>query len=485
MRPRSKRGDFAAGVVALIVCGLAAFWAFGRPHPLRHRYEVKAVVTSASGVTPGITPVRIAGVDVGQVTAVKSFGDSGTSLITMELEQGGLPLHTDARVKMRPRLFLEGNEFVDLSPGTPRAPIAHSGATIPLERTSVAVTLPHVLGALTADTRRNFQDALGAYGQALNAKPSAAQDATQDPAVKGMSGGQALNGALHHAARAMPTSAQLSDDWTGRSGKDLDRAIRGFAQAAQGLDDAGPQLGEMLSSLRRANAAFADESSSVTAMLERLPGALDGSRAAFAQLRAALPAARQLADATTAALPALPAAFRSGTPWLRELSALLGRRELGGDLQSLVPATRDLAPGLAPTTELFHELDLLARCGSNVLIPTANSRIQDGPRTAGTTNWSEFLSAVTGAAGVAGNFDGNGYMLRGQPGGGPNPIATGKTRWLGEPAYGNALSAPLGTRPAKPASLPPHDEKTACYRNAAPSLNGPAADAGPADGGGR
>jgi ABC-type transporter Mla subunit MlaD len=241
----------------------------------------------------------------------------------------------------------------------------------------------------------------------------------------------------------------------------------------------------MLSSLRRANAAFAAESASVTSTLQRLPGALDGSRAAFAQLRGALPAAVQLAGATTKALPALPAAFRSGTPWLRELSALLGERELGGDLASLVPATRDLAPGLPPTTELFHELDLLARCGSGVLIPTANSHIQDGPRTAGTTNWSEFLSAVTGAAGIAANFDGNGFMLRGQPGGGPNPVATGKTRWLGEPAYGNALSPPLGTRPAKPASLPPHDSKTACYRNTAPDLNGPAADMGPADGGGR
>jgi phospholipid/cholesterol/gamma-HCH transport system substrate-binding protein len=481
----SRRTDFVAGVVALIVVAIAAYWAFGRPHPLRDRYQVKAVVTSASGVTPGITPVRIAGVDVGEVTAVKSFGGSGTSLVTMEIERGGLPLKTDARVKMRPRLFLEGNAFVDLSPGTPAAPQAQSGMTIPLERTSVAVTLPHVLGALGSDTRRNLQDALDSYGEALNAKPTPLQDATQEPAVRGLSGGQALNGALHEAARAMAPSAQVSDDWTGRSGKDLDRAIRGFADVAEGLDDAGPQLGQMLASLRRANAAFAAESSSVTQMLDRLPGALDGSRAALVQLRGALPAARELARVSAKAFPALPAAFESGTPWLVQLARLLGPRELGGDLESLVPATRELAPGLQPTGKLFHELDLLARCSTKVLIPTANARIQDGPRTAGTTNWSEFLSAVTGAAGVAGNFDGNGYLLRGHPGGGPNPVATGKTRWLGEPAYGNALSAPLGTRPAKPAALPPHDLSTRCDRNAAPDLNGPAADAGVADGNGR
>lgn len=485
MRPRGRRSDVAAGILALLLAAIAAYWAFGRPHPLRHRYQVKAVVTSVSGVTPGITPVRIAGVDVGEVTAVKSFGGTGTSLVTMELERGGLPLHTDARLKMRPRLFLEGNAFVDLSPGTPEGPQAKSGMTIPLERTSVAVTLPHVLGALTSDTRTKLQDTLAAYGQALNAKPTPAQDATQDPAVHGLSGGQGLNGALQHAARAMTTSAQLSDDWTGQSGKDLDRAIRDFAQLAQGLDDSGPQLGQMFASLRRANAAFASESQSVTQTFERLPGALAASRDAFAGLHGALPAARALARATTAALPALPAAFSSGTPWLRQLTALLGQRELGGDLQSLVPATRDLAPGLQPTSELFHELDQLSRCSTKVLIPTANSRIEDGPRTAGASNWSEFMSALVGTAGVASNFDGNGYLLRGHPGGGPNPVATGKTRWLGEPAYGNALSAPLGTRPAKPASLPPHDSVTPCDQNAAPDLNGAAATPGTPDGNGR
>jgi phospholipid/cholesterol/gamma-HCH transport system substrate-binding protein len=485
MRRRDRRADFRAGIVAIVLTALASYWAFGQPHPLRDRFQLKAVVTSVSGVTPGITPVRVAGVDVGEVTAIKSFGGTGTALLSMEIERGGLPLHRDARVKMRPRLFLEGNTFVDLSPGTPAAPRAGSGMTIPLERTSVAVTMPHVLGALTADTRTNLQDALSEYGKSLNALPTPAQDATQDQAVKRLSGGRALNGALHDAADAMTTSAQLSDDWTGRSGKDLDLALRGFTQVARGLDDAGPELGQMLASLRGASAAFASESSSVTSTLQELPRALDASRTALLELRRALPPARALALATTTALPRLPAALRSGTPWLREFDALLGRRELGGDLDSLVPATRQLAPALQPTSQLFDELDLLARCGSKVLIPTANTRIDDGPRSAGSSSWSEFLSALVGGAGVAGNFDGNGYMLRGNPGGGASPVASGKTRWLGQPAYGNALSPPLGTRPAKPAALPSHDRSLACERNAAPALNGPAAATGAPDGSGR
>ena len=34
--------------------------------------------------------------------------------------QAGLPIHRDARLKIRPRIFLEGNFFVDLKPGSPR-----------------------------------------------------------------------------------------------------------------------------------------------------------------------------------------------------------------------------------------------------------------------------------------------------------------------------------------------------------------------------
>ena len=33
--------------------------------------------------------------------------------------KAGRPIHDDARAKIRPRIFLEGNFFVDLEPGTP------------------------------------------------------------------------------------------------------------------------------------------------------------------------------------------------------------------------------------------------------------------------------------------------------------------------------------------------------------------------------
>ena len=37
--------------------------------------------------------------------------------MTLEIKTSGLPIHEDATAKIRPRIFLEGNFFVDLQPG--------------------------------------------------------------------------------------------------------------------------------------------------------------------------------------------------------------------------------------------------------------------------------------------------------------------------------------------------------------------------------
>ena len=53
---------------------------------------------------------------------------SDAVLVTMTIGKAGRPIHDDARAKIRPRIFLEGNFFVDLEPGTPGAPeIADDG----------------------------------------------------------------------------------------------------------------------------------------------------------------------------------------------------------------------------------------------------------------------------------------------------------------------------------------------------------------------
>ena len=76
--------------------------------------------------------MRIAGVNVGEVTKVEADGDNAE--VTFTVDADGLPIHDDARITIRPRLFLEGNFFLDLRPGQPERADLPDGGDIPSAR---------------------------------------------------------------------------------------------------------------------------------------------------------------------------------------------------------------------------------------------------------------------------------------------------------------------------------------------------------------
>ena len=117
MRQRGM-SPFRAGLVAVVVIAVGTYFAFSKEVPFESHYEVSAVFHSANNVKQR-QPVRIAGVDVGQVVAIEHpEPGKARAVIRMRIEDEGRPVHTDARVKIRPRLFLEGNWLIDLEPGT-------------------------------------------------------------------------------------------------------------------------------------------------------------------------------------------------------------------------------------------------------------------------------------------------------------------------------------------------------------------------------
>src|SRR5262249_51202323 len=149
--------------------------------PFKHGFRLNAEFASALNIHSK-APVRIAGVDIGTVKSIRREGNTG--LVTMEIASEGLPIHSDATAKIRPRIFLEGNWFVELKPGSPSARILRSGATLPVTQTADPVQLDQVLDALNSDTRANLQNFLIGYGDALTRKPNAAENAEQDPEVR-------------------------------------------------------------------------------------------------------------------------------------------------------------------------------------------------------------------------------------------------------------------------------------------------------------
>src|SRR4051794_7070735 len=162
MRRNHKTGPsaFTVGAVVLVALVVVTYLGFTKSIPFRHHYEINAVFRTANNVKPN-SPVRIAGVNVGKVTSVKHIAsDHNAAEVTMRIDKKGLPIHKDATLQVRPRIFLEGNFFVDLHPGSPSAPTLGDGDTIPVNQTSAPVQIDQILGVLQTDTRKNLKGVL-------------------------------------------------------------------------------------------------------------------------------------------------------------------------------------------------------------------------------------------------------------------------------------------------------------------------------------
>ena len=101
-RPQ-RISNFAAGLLFIVVVFCASWLAF-KGAPWGGGWELRAVVRQANELGPR-SPVRIAGVEVGKVKDVEP-GEGDTSVVTMELKDDALPIHEDATLKVRPRIFL-------------------------------------------------------------------------------------------------------------------------------------------------------------------------------------------------------------------------------------------------------------------------------------------------------------------------------------------------------------------------------------------
>ena len=85
----------------------------------------------------------------------------------MEIKDEGLPIKEDAELKIRSRLFLEGNYFVDLHPGPPTGTSSTPAARSGPNQTAAPVQFGQVLTALQRDTREDLQTLLEEYSNAL------------------------------------------------------------------------------------------------------------------------------------------------------------------------------------------------------------------------------------------------------------------------------------------------------------------------------
>jgi phospholipid/cholesterol/gamma-HCH transport system substrate-binding protein len=449
-------GPFKAGVIALVVILLLTAWGFTRLNPFKSTFELRGTFASANNLQPK-SPVRIAGVNVGAVKEVKSLGDGKGALVTMEIEKMGLPIHEDAEMKIRPRIFLEGNFFVDVQPGSPSAPVVKSGDTIPVNQTSTPVQLGDLLTALQSDTRQDLKTLIYEYAQ------------------KGLGNGgaEAYNRSLDSAPEAFRTSALANDATLGQRPHDLSNLLRGQQRLFKELSTNPAVLKDLVTQLNVTFAALAREDSALEATIPALRDVLRVGTPALASLDSALPSLRGFAR------DALPGTISSGPtidaslPFIHQVRLLVRPQELRGLVADLRPTIPALARLNRSTIPFLNEGRALSACQNNVLLPFAQAPIPDPdfPQNSGEPFYKQGARGFVALAGESRLTDADTPFFHVQLNAGADTIIN--TNDTGQGVFASAAAPPQGVRPLRPNARPTFRPDNPCETQEPPDHNAP------------
>ena len=410
-RRRQRVPNAVIGLIAVIVIAVAAYLAFSKELPWGSKFTVQAVVKSASNIRTS-APVRIAGVNVGEVTKVEHVeaGEDGVpqegALITMELDEDALPLHTDATLKLRPRLFLEGNLFVDLKPGSPNAPEVEDGYVFPASQTQVAVQLDQVLTTLQADVRRDLQVLLDEFGNALDKH----------------GGAEGFREAYRSSPGAFRYSSEVNEALLGLRPHDLSGLIKNLDSTAEALAAEGTALQDTVTNLRIVTEALAADLEPLREGVAELPAVIEQGRSAFASLNASFPALRAFSREALPGVRETPRTIDEAMPLLRQVRGLVSKPELRGLTADLRPTIPALARLTKRTIPFMEQARALSSCFNEVIVPWSNMTVND-PWTPATGKVFEELGySLVGLSGESRSGDGNGFYMRVLAVGGLNTV---------------------------------------------------------------
>jgi phospholipid/cholesterol/gamma-HCH transport system substrate-binding protein len=457
-RPRRRMTPFAAGAATIALIALACYFAFGGSAPWKREHLFKAVVHSANELQAR-SPVRIAGVNVGQVQKIER-GPGSTAVVTFQIVDAGLPIHRDATLKIRPRLFLEGNFFIDLQPGTPGSPNLPVGGTIPLPQTTGPVQLDQVLTSLGSSTRTDLQRFLHELSKAAD------------------------EGGAEHFHRLVPLlepallrTAVATQALHGEQQGDLAGFVRDGERTSRALASRRQQLPRLVSSLDTTLTTLAERRAALGQALVKLSDIAGHAPATFVALDRLFPTLRAFSIEARPALRAAPDTLKLADPLLVQAGALVAPDELPALLRQLDPAVRTLSV-LAPRLETsLGKLRPITECLRRNAIPTLKSSVVDPPHTNGRPIYREIFDAVVGLASGSQDFTGDGQAVRYHAGFGDQIVTTGKAPSAGEPLVGLTSEPILGSRPRYTAKRPPFRPDVQCISQQPPDL---AAETGPA-----
>ena len=411
-RRRHRRRLHPLAVAALVIAatGAITFYAFNRGVPFVHRFTLNALVANSVNVRGG-DPVRIGGIDVGQVVAVMPAG--ADSRIELTLQPSALPIHRDATIRIRDRLFLEGSYYLELDPGTPTAPSIADGGTIPLARTSSPVQFFQLLSTFDLPTRNSLTGTVNELATGL-ASPS------DQPLASGAAGLKAT------AAQLQPLladTAVLTRAFRGTAQGDLDRLLSTSSRVAGTLASSSAQLADLVRGLGTTAEALTSSDGSLAQSVAGLDQTLRVAPASLSAVDAALPPVATLATTLDPSLRAAPPLLDRVTTTAQQLAAALGPAQRGPLVTSLRATFQQLPSILTQLARAFPIGKQITDCLQTHLVPVLEKTVPDGKLSTGRPVWQDFDHFLGGVAGASASFDANGPYTRFLAGAGTNTLS--------------------------------------------------------------
>jgi virulence factor Mce-like protein len=471
-------------ISALMIVAVIAvtYYAFNEGLPFGHRFTVSAVVANSVNVRPG-DPVRIAGVDVGTVSGVGADGEA--SKIAFTVNAAGLPLHRNATVRIRDRLFLEGSYYLDLDPGAPGAPTLHDGATIPESQTSSPVQFFQVLSTFDVATRADLTTLVATLSEGLAAPPGQPLS---------LSGADGLKRAFPQAAPALEDVALLTRSLRGTQPGDLPRLLSSASEVTGTLGANSTQLAQLVTGLDVSSRALVASDGALGQSIEGLDETLRSAPRALTAVDRALGPVARLAEVLDPSLKLAPPLVTALSGAVADLNSVLAPVQRGHLLTSLQATFEQFPNLLSQLGSAFPITKQVTDCLRTHVTPVLRQQVADGTLSTGRPVWQDFVHFLPGIAGASGDFDANGPYTRvlaaagtntlsgttsGPAGGGgllgtlAGVLGLGKV-FATSPPGGSSL---VGSRPQWVGDLTSSDFRpdVPCASQAVPTLSAPAA----------
>jgi phospholipid/cholesterol/gamma-HCH transport system substrate-binding protein len=404
MRRNQKRGlsFFQIGLIAIALTVVVTYLGFTKSIPFRSHFEIKAEFPTSNNLRPN-SFVRIAGVNVGKVVSVSSRRVPGrtqpVAVATLRIEKNGLPIHKDARLRIRPRIFLEGNFFVDVEPGTPGTPDVKDGDTIPFTQTSTPVQLDQILTSLQSDSRSDLRTLLQQYATGLSGP-----------------GAIGFQRSIKYWKQAYRDSARVNQATLGLEPHDLSSYVRDAGTVAKAIDASPEQLKALVTDFNTTAAAFASQQVALEQTIAELPRTLRAAQPALGALNAAFPPVRRLIADLRPAVRSSGPALDAGIPFAKQARQLVSQPELRGLVAALRPTVPALVRLNRATVPLLGQVRQASSCQNQIILPWSEETVPDQnfkpPQYPKLPIYQEAVKYLPGIAGESRSGDANGQWFK-------------------------------------------------------------------------